>query len=398
MLTEALRVVLTFIMKNHVYKFDGTVRKQANGGAIGLELTGGLAQIFMVWWDREFKARVERLGIPLYMYKRYVDDINVIVGAVEPGAKIARKNVIMNGKDCPVNVVLHEFYAKEVLSKMMLSSRSALPVKVKRTVLTQEVLRVLLNCNPEIPWERTVGHVNNMMRRMQYSGYSKGFRYEIVQSALHAYRKIQELDQTGVKPMYRPKEWRQNERRKEKEEKRRSWYRKGNYSSVIFVPATPESSLKRSLDEDVKKSGLRIRIVEKSGMRVKKVLQRSDPFKKRTCERECCFVCRTGGRGPCDSFGVTYEIKCQTCEQKYVGETARSAFTRGKEHLDGMDRGVSQSVLRRHANDCHNGVIPDYVMNVTGVYHGDAMLRQITESIKIRREGSINNKTEWNSL
>ena len=50
-------------------------------------------------------------------------------------------------------------------------------------------------------------------------------------------------------------------------------------------------------------------------------------------------------------------------------------------------------MLRRHANDCHNGVIPDYVMNVTGVYLGDAMLRQITEGIKIRREGCINNKT-----
>ena len=66
--------------------------------------------------------------------------------------------------------------------------------------------------------------------------------------------------------------------------------------------------------------------------------------------------------------------------------------------MDGMDRDVSQSVLRRHANDCYNGVIPDYVMNVTAVYHGDAMPRQITESIKIRREGSINNKTEWNSI
>ena len=54
--------------------------------------------------------------------------------------------------------------------------------------------------------------------------------------------------------------------------------------------------------------------------------------------------------------------------------------------------GTFLSVLRRHANDYHNGVIPDYVMNVTGVYCGDAMLRQITESIKIRREGSINNK------
>ena len=62
-------------MKNHVNKFDGTVRKQAKGGAIGLELTGVLAQIFMMWWDREFEARVERLGIPLYMYRRYVDDI-----------------------------------------------------------------------------------------------------------------------------------------------------------------------------------------------------------------------------------------------------------------------------------------------------------------------------------
>ena len=29
------------------------------------------------------------LYIPLYIYKRYADDINVIVGAVEPGAKIA---------------------------------------------------------------------------------------------------------------------------------------------------------------------------------------------------------------------------------------------------------------------------------------------------------------------
>ena len=169
---------------------------------------------------------------------------------------------------------------------------------------------------------------------------------------------------------------------------------------MIFVPATLESSLKRSLDDDVKKSGLRIRIVEKSGLSVKRVLvlQRSDPFRKRTCEGECCFVCRTGVRGPCDSFGVTYEIKCQTCDQKYVGETARSAFTRGKEHLDDMDRAVSQSMLRRHANDSHDGVIPDYVMDVSGVYHGNAMLRQITESIKIRREGSITNKTEWNSL
>ena len=61
--------------------------------------------------------------------------------------------------------------------------------------------------------------MNNVMRRIQYSWYSKGFRYEIVQCALHAYKKIQELDQTGVKPMYRPKERRQKEERKGREKK-----------------------------------------------------------------------------------------------------------------------------------------------------------------------------------
>ena len=63
---------------------------------------------------------------------------------------------------------------------------------------------------------------------------------------------------------------------------------------------------------------------------------------------------------------------------------------------------MGKCFLRDNANLCRNqflaGEIPDYVMNVTGVYHGDAIIRQITESIKIRREGSINNKTEWNSI
>ena len=57
--------------------------------------------------------------------------------------------------------------------------------------------------------------------------------------------------------------------------------------------------------------------------------------------------------------------------------------------FEGQCKPLSKSVF---------GEIPDYVMNVTGVYHGDAIIRQITESIKIRREGSINNKTEWNSI
>ena len=53
MITEAIRIILIYIMKNHIYEFDNTIYKQKEGGAIGVELTGTMAQIFMVCWDRK---------------------------------------------------------------------------------------------------------------------------------------------------------------------------------------------------------------------------------------------------------------------------------------------------------------------------------------------------------
>ena len=87
MLREALRVALTVIMKNHVYTFDNEIRKQTKGGPIGLKLTGVLAQIFMIWWDKEFAARLDEMSIVVRMNKRYVDDINLAVQATPHGMR-----------------------------------------------------------------------------------------------------------------------------------------------------------------------------------------------------------------------------------------------------------------------------------------------------------------------
>ena len=46
-----------------------------------------------------------------------------------------------------------KIYYKDVASKSMINARSALPWSCKRTILTQEVLRILLNCSRELPWE-----------------------------------------------------------------------------------------------------------------------------------------------------------------------------------------------------------------------------------------------------
>ena len=69
------------VMDGHVYKFDDKIWRQKSGGAIGLEMTGELAGVFMMWWDRKMRERLSDEGVNLQMYKRYVNDINIVVQA-----------------------------------------------------------------------------------------------------------------------------------------------------------------------------------------------------------------------------------------------------------------------------------------------------------------------------
>jgi len=65
MFTEAMKEVLSFIMKNYLYTFDGQIKLQSIGGPIGLHFTGVLAQLFMVWWDRQIKINLPISSSPL---------------------------------------------------------------------------------------------------------------------------------------------------------------------------------------------------------------------------------------------------------------------------------------------------------------------------------------------
>ena len=76
------------------------------------------------------------------------------------------------------------------------------------------------------------------------------------------------------------------------------------------MPATPKSQLQKECQKEIKRQGFKIKVVEKAGIAIKRLLQKSDPFKPRQCERVDCLVCRTKGKGPCDRESVTYEIQC----------------------------------------------------------------------------------------
>ena len=90
------------------------------------------------------------------------------------------------------------------------------------------------------------------------------------------------------------------------------------------MPATPRSQLKNRYIhvEEIEGAGFKIKVVEQSGVTLKRMLQRSDLFRKKECNNTNCLVCSTGGKGPCRSTGVTYELVCQLCHQKYIGETS----------------------------------------------------------------------------
>ena len=181
--------------------------------------------------------------------------------------------------------------------------------------------------------------------------------------------------------------------------KKNDWYKRGGNEAVIFVPATPNSQLQRKYQKEIKRQGFKIKVVEKAGIAIKTLLQRSDPCKPRQCEREDCLVCRTDGKGPCDTQSVTYEIKCTECNNIYVGETSRSAYTRGKEHEKSLSNKEERSALWKHCKEKRNNEVQRFQMSVTGLYPNDAMLRQISEGVRIEKvpgDSLINSKNEWN--
>ena len=146
------------------------------------------------------------------------------------------------------------------------------------------------------------------MARMQSSGYDQEFRLEVLKSAKKAYGKMKEKESQGGL-LHRPRTLNRVERRKEKEEKKRNWYGATKYEAVMFVPATPESELQKKMQSKVNESNLKLKIVERSGTKLVRMVQRNDPFRRKQCSKsERCLVCAGSKPGGCRESGVTYRI------------------------------------------------------------------------------------------
>ena len=112
---------------------------------------------------------------------------------------------------------------------------------------------------------------------------------------------------------------------------------------------------------------------------------------------------------------MTYKITCKACGETYVGETSKNAYTRGKEHITTVagDQAPSHTpsqtegrrkpkpTLAHYVSVSHGEDVepPRFKMEVTGVYGGDALLRQVSEAIRIKEtRGQMNRQEEWRQI
>ena len=86
-LGKCLELMTQACAENHTYLFNEETRLQMKGGAIGLKITQSLARLYMLWWDSQFLKVADEAGAVIAMYKRYVDDTNIIIEGLEPGKR-----------------------------------------------------------------------------------------------------------------------------------------------------------------------------------------------------------------------------------------------------------------------------------------------------------------------
>jgi hypothetical protein len=199
--------------------------------------------------------------------------------------------------------------------------------------------------------------------------------------------------------------------------------------TVVFVPQTANSMLAKMLRQDeehlVRVTGYRVKYVEKPGQNLGSQLVRSNPWSGMDCGRLGCLLCETKTKTgknlnqSCSKRNLTYQTWCNTCKERdeegkgeedkkkvmlhtYIGETAKSAHERGREHVYDMTNLSLTSHMLKHVVDMHEGEKMrdvDFRMRVIK-FHRSSFERQVSEAVSIQSirlsNNLLNSKSEFN--
>ena len=330
--------------------------------------------------------------------------------------------------------ILHQFYKKPMASKLTLRAHTAYSKSQMKAVLIQEILRRLRNCSPESTLQEKGKHLTEFAKSMQASGHPEKMRQTVFRIAVTRYMKELERHEKGEGDMYRSREMRSDQiyalgGKRDKG----NWFRdrenkkNDRITSVMIVPYTGgilSDKIRKGLTSCKEPKGIRTRIQEAGGRKLKDSLMKADPFLGNRCFREDCPVVTRDAEGcheTCFQGHATYIAKCKPCtedrdrairngtreedlppEPIYIGETSRGLYERHKGHVIQYKAGKDESgFMLRHAADRHNGDKNiAFTMKKTAT-DGDPLRRVIRESVQIlaarenERINLMNGKDEY---
>merc|ERR1712082_56584 len=205
LLNAALAIAIRFIFSSHMYTFGGKVYIQSDGGPIGLRLTCALAKLRMAVFARMLKQILKDNHVEVELAASYVDDFRFLIQMLDEGTRWDGKRLVWNPdweqedsasgesreritsrevckimnticRDIEMTVeveedfisgfiptldtqvkldknlgqITYKFFSKPMASKFCLLEKSAIPITVRSSTLSQEILRRQLNCSQDI--------------------------------------------------------------------------------------------------------------------------------------------------------------------------------------------------------------------------------------------------------
>ena len=292
--------------------------------------------------------------------------------------------------------ILYSYYEKEMSSKYLIHKNTAISRSSKMNILVNELLRIMKNTSLRVKQDERDKHVQHFMHKMQLSEYNQEDRVHVYKKAMRIFR--ENVEGKEVYP-HVDKFARLSKMTRQKVQQKKTWFKNGRYKSVFYVDATKDGFLAKECQKILNRCDVPIKVMEKTGESLKRMLTKSNPFRTGNCDDPECPVCLRECGINCRTSDVVYQNYCvhhETCNGKYNGETADIIKERFGEHLDDARLRPESSTMWKHAEEKHNGESVEFKVKILGSCPGDALLRQCMEAVSIRDENpEMNRRAEW---
>ena len=141
--------------------------------------------------------------------------------------------------------------------------------------------------------------------------------------------------------------------------------RRDSQDGVLALPYISET-VTYQVRKALKRSGLNVRIAQRTGPTLKSILTRSALEPPQCPGRSNCLACMAGLQGKCGTKNVVYRLECVICSKVYIGETKRPVRDRLMEHRRGAKNRDTDNPWGAHYNSIHrNDAVPEVPFQAT---------------------------------